>query len=59
MISAERNYSNTERESLAIVFVVTTLKEILLGRQFTLQTDQKSMKYLFEPDEEIPNTASD
>ena len=53
------NYSNKEREALAIVFVVTALKELLLGRQFTLQTDQKSIKYLFEPDKQIPNTASD
>ena len=51
-------YSNIEREALAIVFVVTRLKQFLLGRRFTLQTDHKPLKYLFAPDEEIPKTAS-
>ena len=55
---AEQNYSNTEREALAILFVVTRLKHFLLGRRFTLQTDHKPLKYLFAPDEEIPKTAS-
>ena len=54
----EQNYSNIEREALAIVFVVTRLKQFLLGRRFTLQTDHKPHKYLFAPDEEITKTAS-
>ena len=55
---AEQNYSIIEREAFAIVFVVTRLKQFLLGRKFTLQTDHKSFKYLFAPDEETPKTAS-
>ena len=55
---SEQNYLNIERDALAIVFVVTELKEILLGRRFTLQTNHKLLKYLFAPDEEIPKTAS-
>ena len=55
---AEQNYSNIEREALAIVFVVTRLKQFLHGRRFILQTDHKPLKYLFAPDEEIPKTAS-
>ena len=55
---AEQNYSNIEREALAIVFVVTRLKQFLLGRRFTLQNDHKTLKYLFTPDEEIPKKAS-
>ena len=54
----EQNYSNIERESLALVIVVTRLKQFLLGRLPTLQTDYKSLKNLFAPDEEIPKTAS-
>ena len=54
----EQNYSDIEREALAIVFVVTILKQFLLGRRYTLQTDHKPLKYLFAPDEEIPKTAS-
>ena len=58
MSQAEQNYSNIEREALAIVFVVRRLKQFLLGRRFTLQTDHKPLKYLFAPHEEIPKTAS-
>ena len=32
----------------------TRLKQFLLGRRFTLQTDHKPLKYLFAPDKEIP-----
>ena len=55
---AERHYSNIERKALAIVFVIQRLKQFLLGRKFTLQTDHKPLKYLFASDEEIPKTAS-
>ena len=55
---AEQNYSNIEREARAIVFVVTRLKQFLLGRRFTLQTDHKTLKHLFLPDEVIPKVAS-
>ena len=58
LTQAEQNFSNIEREALAVVFVVTRLKQFLLGRRFTLQTDHKPLKYLFAPDEEIPKTAS-
>ena len=55
---AEINYSNNERQTIAIVFVVTRLKKFLLGRRFTLQTEHKPLKYLLAPDEEILETAS-
>ena len=55
---AEQNYSNIEREAIAIVFEVTRLKQFLLELRFTLQTDLKHLKYLFAPDKEIPQTAS-
>ena len=58
MSQAKQNYCNFEREALAIVFVVRRLKQFLLGRRFTLQTDHKPLKYLFAPDEENPTKAS-
>ena len=54
----EQNYFNIEREALEIVFVVTKLKQFLLGRIFILQTDHKPLKHLFAPDKKIPKTAS-
>ena len=34
------------------------LKNFLLGRKFTLKTDNKSLQYLFAPDGKIPRTVS-
>ena len=54
----EQKYWNIEREALTIVFVVTRLKQFVLERLFTPQTDHKPLKYLFATDEEIPKTAT-
>ena len=54
MTPVEENYSNIERKELEIVFVVTRLKQFLLGRRYTLKTHYKSLKYLFAPNDEIP-----
>ena len=58
MTLAQQNYSNIESEALGIVRVVTRLKQFLLGRQLTSQTDHKPLKYPSAPNEEIPKTAS-
>ena len=55
--SKTRSKTKIEREALAVVFMVTRLKQLIHGRQFTLQMDHKILKYLFPPDEEIPKTA--
>jgi hypothetical protein len=45
---AERNYSNPEREYLAIVHSVNLLKPCLLGTNFTVMTDCKALLTLKE-----------
>ena len=54
----EQNYSKIEPEALGIVFGAIRLKQFLLGRMLTLQTDHITLNYLFAPDEETPKTAS-
>ena len=55
---APQSSSNIEREALATIFMVTRLKQFLIGGRFTIQNEQKPLKYLFAPDEENPKTAS-
>ena len=55
---AERNYSNIEREALAIVWAVSRLKQFLLGRQFCVETDHKPLVPLFSKTSSIPTGTS-
>lgn len=45
---AERRYSATKREALAIVFALIRFKHYLLGRNFKHFTDHKSLTWLFQ-----------
>ena len=45
---AERNYSTPEREALACVWAAEHFEKYLLGRHFTLRTDQHSLKTLLQ-----------
>ncbi|MCP4342241.1 MAG: hypothetical protein GY799_26040, partial [Desulfobulbaceae bacterium] len=42
----ERNYSTVECENLAIVNIVENFRHLLMGRRFTVRTDQHSLKFL-------------
>ena len=44
--SAERNYTTTERECLAIVWSILMLRPYLDGSEFTIRTDHDSLKWL-------------
>ena len=55
---AEQNYSNIEREALAITWAVLRLKQFLLGRKFTIQTDHKPLEYIFKQNAALPNGTS-
>lgn len=55
---AERNYSQLEKEALALVFGVTRFKDYLYGNHFVLVTDHKPLTGLFNPGKAIPPMAA-
>ena len=44
---AESNYSNIEREALAVVEAVKYFHRFLAGRRFTIQSDHAPLRYIF------------
>ena len=56
--SAERHYSQLEREGLAIVFGVKKFHNYLYGRHFTIESDHQPLSHLFSETKSIPAMAS-
>ena len=54
LTKAECNYSNIERESLALVFGTSRFRQYLLSRSFTLETDHHPLVKLFGMREGVP-----
>ena len=55
---AEKNYSQLDREGLAIVFGVKRFHQYLCGRQFTIYTDHKPLEAIFSSNKQISAMAS-
>ncbi|XP_062537710.1 uncharacterized protein K02A2.6-like [Armigeres subalbatus] len=51
---AESNYSQIEKEGLALIFAVTRLHRMIFGRQFILETDHKPLLAIFGSKKGIP-----
>ena len=56
--SAERNYSQLEREALSVIFGVDKFKIYLLGSHFIIKNDHKPLYNLLGKYKEVPNTCS-
>ena len=54
LLSAECNYSNIEKEALAIVWNMASAQNFLLGKRFLLKSDCKPLEFLFNLRKELP-----
>ena len=56
--NTEKNYSQIEHESLAIIFGITKFRQYVLGRHFKLLTVQKPLITLLGENKPVPQLAS-
>ncbi|XP_048480662.1 uncharacterized protein K02A2.6-like [Plutella xylostella] len=54
----ELNYSQFDKEALAIVFGVMKHHQYLYGRHFTLRSDHRALSFIFGKNKGIPQTAA-
>lgn len=48
LTSAEANYANIEREALALTWASDRLKNFLIGKHYTIETDHKPLLQIFQ-----------
>ena len=58
LCKAEANYSQIDREGLALVFGVTRFRQYVYGREFTLITDHKPLIHFSGQTASIPTMGS-
>ena len=58
LTAAEKNYSQLEKEGLAIVYGVKKFHNYLYGRQFQIESDHQPLSHLFNETKGVPQMAS-
>ena len=56
--SSERNYSQTQKEALAINWAVQRLHKYLYSNPFVIVSDHKALQYIFDPGASVNKTTS-
>ena len=58
LATAEKKYSQLDKEGLAIIYGVKKFHQFLYGRPFVIKSDHKPLKYIFAHDRPVPQLAS-
>ena len=56
--AAERGYSQTQKEALAVFWAVRRLHKYLFGLRFTIVTDHQALQFLFNPNKSIAKSTA-
>ena len=51
-------YSNIEKEALAIVWTTTRAQQFLIGKKFLLRSDHRPLEFIFNPRKELPKVTT-
>ena len=58
LTETQRNYSQIQKEALAIIYALSKFHHFLYGRKFILITDHKPLLTLFDPTKATPSLAA-
>jgi len=56
--TAQKNWSNIEREAYAIFWTITKMRRMLLGRQFCVKTDHRPLQFIFSNNKGVSTRTS-
>jgi len=58
LTQSEKKYSQTQKEALAIVWVVKRLHKFIFNKKFTLISDHRALQFIFHPEQSLSKCSS-
>ena len=58
LTNIESNYSNIEKEALAIVWTISRARQFLIGKKILLRSDHRPLEFILNPRKELPKVTT-